>query len=166
MPVIELSTFINAPVQRVFDLSRSIDLHKISTKGTNEKAINGTTHGLISLNETVTWQAYHLFKTRIFTSVISKMTRPSYFCDEMTKGDFVSFKHHHYFVKKNSSEDAMCEGTVMTDIVLFNSPLNIIGVIFNKVYLTRYLKNLLIKRNECIKVYAESAEWKTILDHN
>lgn len=165
MPVIQLSTFIKAPVQRVFDLSRSIDLHKISTKGTNEKAIAGTTKGLIHLNETVTWQAHHLFKKRIFTSVISKMTIPSYFCDEMTEGDFVSFKHDHYFVHKNSSEDLMCEGTVMTDIVNFKSPLNIIGIIFNKVYLTRYLKSLLIKRNECIKVYAESAEWKTILDN-
>lgn len=165
MPEIQLSTFIKAPLQRVFDLSRSIDLHKISTKRTNEKAISGITHGLINLNETVTWQAYHLFKTRIFTSVISKMTVPSYFCDEMTEGDFVSFKHDHYFVHKDFFDEAMCEGTLMTDIINFKSPLNIIGIIFNKVYLTRYLKKLLITRNECIKVYAESAEWQTILDN-
>lgn len=31
MPVIRLITHINAPVAIVFDLARSIDLHKIST---------------------------------------------------------------------------------------------------------------------------------------
>ena len=30
MPFIHLTTFIEAPVQRVFDLSRSIDVHKLS----------------------------------------------------------------------------------------------------------------------------------------
>jgi hypothetical protein len=62
MTKIHLTTFIAAPIDRVFDLSRSIDLHKISTAHTNEEAIAGTTTGLIKFNETVTWQAKHLFK--------------------------------------------------------------------------------------------------------
>jgi adenylyl- and sulfurtransferase ThiI len=41
MPVITLETYINADKQTVFDLARSIDLHQISTKHTNEKAIAG-----------------------------------------------------------------------------------------------------------------------------
>lgn len=32
MPKIYLETIVNAPIERVFDLARSIDLHKISTK--------------------------------------------------------------------------------------------------------------------------------------
>src|SRR5689334_14197491 len=97
MPKIQLSIFINAPLQRVFDLSRSIDMHKISTRHTGEQAVEGTVKGLIELNETVTWQAFHLFKTRRFTSVISAMTKPVHFRDEMVKGDFMYFKHDHYF---------------------------------------------------------------------
>ena len=159
MPVIQSSTFIKAPVKRVFDLSRSIDLHKVSTKQSNEEAIAGVTKGLINLNETVTWQAYHLFKKRKFTSVISEMTTPEHFRDEMIKGDFISFKHDHYF-------DTVHDGTIMKDIIEFKSPYNIIGELFNKIYLTRYLKNLTIKRNECIKLYAESGEWKNILTGN
>jgi len=54
MPVIELKTAIKAPVERCFDLSRSIDLHKISTAHTNEEAIAGVTSGLIGPNEWVT----------------------------------------------------------------------------------------------------------------
>jgi ligand-binding SRPBCC domain-containing protein len=159
MPLIQLSTFIKAPVQRVFDLSRSIDLHKISTAHSKEEAVAGTTNGLINVNETVTWQAYHLFKKRRFTSVISEMTMPEHFRDEMTEGDFVSFKHDHYF-------DAAGGGTIMSDIIKFKSPYNIIGVIFNQAYLTGYLKKLTVKRNECIKLYAESGAWKSILNKN
>ena len=159
MPVIQLSTFIKSPVKRVFDLSRSIDLHKVSTKHSNEEAIAGVTTGLININETVTWQADHLFKKRKFTSVISKMTIPGHFRDEMTEGDFVSFKHDHYF-------DAAGDCTIMRDIIKFKSQYKIIGKIFNEIYLTRYLKNLTIKRNEYIKLYAESGEWKNILTGN
>ena len=53
MPRIVLETKIHAPLDRCFDLSRSIDLHKISTEHTNEEAIDGVTSGLISLNESV-----------------------------------------------------------------------------------------------------------------
>ena len=157
MPVIQLSIFIKATVERVFDLSRSIDLHKISTGYSKEEAIAGIKSGLININETITWQAYHLFKKRRFTSVISKMIIPEHFRDEMTEGDFVSFKHDHYF-------DTAEGGTIMSDIIHFKSPYGIIGTIFNKLYLTAYLKNLTIKRNECIKLYAESDEWKTFLN--
>ena len=51
MPKIHITTFIAAPVERVFNLSRSITLHKISTKDTGEEAIAGVTSGLINLNE-------------------------------------------------------------------------------------------------------------------
>jgi hypothetical protein len=73
MSTIHLTTFIAAPIERVFDLSRSINLHKISTAHTNEEAIGGITSGLINKNETVTWRAKHLFKTRLYTSIISEM---------------------------------------------------------------------------------------------
>lgn len=60
MPIIELETKIKANIVRCFDLSRSIELHLLSTKGTREEAIAGTTKGLIGLNESVTWKATHL----------------------------------------------------------------------------------------------------------
>jgi hypothetical protein len=68
MPSLHLTTFIAAPAERVFNLSRSINLHKISTSDTGEDAIAGTTTGLINLNETVTWRAKHLYRVRQFTS--------------------------------------------------------------------------------------------------
>ncbi len=71
MPIITLKTYVNADKQTVFDLARSIDLHQISTKHTNEKAIAGRLSGLIELNETVTWQARHFGITQKLTSKIT-----------------------------------------------------------------------------------------------
>ena len=112
MAKIHLTSFISAPIKRVFDLSRSINLHQISTASTNEKAIDGVMNGLINKNETVTWQAKHLFKTRMFTAKIIEMQSPDFFTDEMIKGDFKSFRHEHYF-------KAAENGTIVIDILNF-----------------------------------------------
>ena len=59
MPTIELATFVAAPIERVFDLARSIDLHTNSTSSTGERAIVGVTSGLIGPGQEVTWRARH-----------------------------------------------------------------------------------------------------------
>jgi len=157
MPFIHLTTFILAPVERVFDLSRSINLHKISTASTNEKAIAGVTNGLISKDETVTWEAKHLFKTRQFTSCIVEMTAPDHFTDEMVKGDFKSFRHEHHF-------KSVQNGTIMIDMVRFESPYGFIGRLLNSFYLKNYITKLLEMRNAVVKDYAETEKWKAILN--
>ncbi|MFZ1786090.1 MAG: SRPBCC family protein [Ferruginibacter sp.] len=156
MPKIHITTFIAAPIERVFDLSRSINLHQISTAATHEKAIDGVMTGLINKNETVTWQAKHLFKTRQFTSRISEMKIPESFIDEMVKGDFTIFQHEHHF-------KAAENGTIVIDLVNFESPYGLLGKIVNSIYLKSYIEKLLIHRNAVIKDYAETQKWKTIL---
>lgn len=79
MPVIELETFINADIETCFDLSRSIDLHSLSTAQTKEKAIKGRTSGLIGAGETVTWQATHFGVHQQLTSKITAYARPFHF---------------------------------------------------------------------------------------
>ncbi|WP_162051388.1 SRPBCC family protein [Pontibacter pamirensis] len=54
MPIITIETTVKAPLDVCFDLSRSIDLHTISTKQTGERAVAGVTTGLIELDKTVT----------------------------------------------------------------------------------------------------------------
>lgn len=109
MPRIELTTDINASKEIIFDLSRSVDLHEISTKHTNEKAIAGITSGLIGLDESVTWRARHFGVYQKLTSRITEFDRPFFFVDEMVDGPFKSFRHEHHFF---SSEIV----TRMTDI--------------------------------------------------
>lgn len=156
MPTIHLETRIKADIQICFDLSRSIDLHKIATAKTKETAIAGVTSGLIGLNETVTWQAFHLgFKQRL-TSVITAFDSPHHFRDEQLKGIFHSFQHDHIF-----KQESDC--VLMIDNFKYRSPLGILGRIADSLFLKKYLEGFLLERNNIIKSYAESDRWKTLL---
>jgi ligand-binding SRPBCC domain-containing protein len=156
MAIIQLTYLINAPIERVFDLSRSIDLHTISTKRSNEKAVAGVMKGLINLNETVTWQAFHLFKQRRLTSKITAFEKPFYFKDEMLEGDFKKFSHDHYFKVLNGK-------TEMSDKIILESPYGVIGKIVTRLFLKNYIERFLKERNVVIKEYAETEKWRTIL---
>ncbi len=150
MSRIYLNTVINADIHYVFDLARNIDLHQQSTSKTNEKAIAGRTSGLIEENETVTWRAKHLGVYQTLTTKIISMQKPVQFIDVMQKGAFKSMRHRHIFQSVNGK-------TLMTDIFEFESPLGIVGKLFNAIFLTGYLRNFLIERNEMIKSLAESS---------
>jgi len=147
MPTIELITVINAPIEKCFDLARSIDLHLESTKQTGEQAIAGRTSGLIELGETVTWRAKHFGIWQTLTSKITEFDSPNFFADEMVKGAFKSFRHEHYFLSRHGQ-------TLMKDIFVFESPAGIFGKLFNWLILTRHVTELLLKRNETIKAEA------------
>jgi ligand-binding SRPBCC domain-containing protein len=156
MPLIELTTVINAPLQRCFDLARSIDFHQATTARTNEKAIAGTTQGLIRKGEWVTWRARHFGVRQQLTSVISEMKIPFFFEDRMIKGAFKSICHKHLFEVKDDQ-------TIMKDEFAFEAPFGIIGKLFCKLVLTRYLERFIKERNRMLKETAESDAWKKYL---
>lgn len=157
MPTIHLTTFIAAPADRVFDLARSIDLHKKSMAHAGEEAVAGTVTGLIKAGETVTWKAKHLGKNRVLRVKITDMKPPVSFTDEMVDGDFKSMRHEHHFKQ-------VANGTFMIDIFVFESPWGGLGKLVNSFYLTRYMHRLLEQRNQVIKEYAESDKWKFLLN--
>lgn len=148
MARIVLETLINAPVEVVFNLSRSIDIHMQSTAKTNERAIAGRTQGLIEEGEFVTWQAKHLGITQKLTVKITEMRPPFYFRDEMLKGAFKSMRHEHFFEPVDGK-------TLMRDVFDFESPAGPIGRLFNAVFLTNYMRGFLLERNAIIKEVAE-----------
>lgn len=156
MPIIELTTTINAPLEICFDLSRSIDLHKISTEQTNEEAIAGTTSGLIGMGESVTWRARHFGIFQKLTTQITEYNRPNCFVDEMISGIFKSFRHEHHFVKTGNT-------TKMVDSFDYCSPMGFLGRLVDMIYLEKYMTQLLEKRNQIIKEFAESDKWKSVL---
>jgi ligand-binding SRPBCC domain-containing protein len=157
MPKIHLTTFIQAPTDRVFDLCRNVDLHKQSMARYKEVTVAGTQFGMVEIDDTVTWKAKHLFKTRMLRSKITSMKKPEMFVDEQLEGDFRVLKHEHHFKP--------CEnGTIMIDLFHFESPYGAIGKLFNRAYFIRYMRKLLEQRNKTIKEIAETEKWKKFLD--
>lgn len=157
MPTITIITEIKAPIQRCFDLSRSIDLHQLSTCQTKEKAITGRTSGLIELDEIVTWEATHLGVRQKLTSKITAFQYPFHFRDEQIKWAFKKFVHDHFFEQKAHT-------TIMKDVFYFETPFGIFGKLFNRLVLRQYMENFLKKRNDFVKDVAEGNDWKQILE--
>jgi ligand-binding SRPBCC domain-containing protein len=150
---IELLTRIAAPVERCFDLARSIDLHMASTDWTGEQAIAGVTSGLIGPEQEVTWKGRHFGVSISHTSRISAYDRPRYFQDCMVRGSFRSFCHDHFF-------EAGDGATLMKDVMQFEAPFGILGSLAERLILKRHMIGLLLHRNQHLRRVAESEEWR------
>ena len=157
MGEIELETRIAAPVERVFDLTRSIELHARSLAHTGEEPVAGRTSGLIGAGETVTWRARHLGVRQRLTSRITEYDRPRYFQDRQERGAFAWFVHDHFF------EPTADGGTVLRDVFRFAAPLGPLGRLAEVLVLRRYMTRFLEGRNAVIKRVAESDEWREFL---
>ncbi len=151
MSVIKLETLIRAPIERCFDLSRDIDLHMRSTGHTRELAVAGVTTGLIGPGEEVTWQATHFGVRQRLTSRITVYNRPFHFRDSQVRGVFKRFDHDHVF------EQGPNGLTMMRDLFDYESPLGWLGVIADRLFLEKYMKSLLKRRNALIKEAAEES---------
>ena len=149
MSVIDLSVWIAASPDVVFDLSRSIDTHSASMSKSGERAVDGITEGHIELGEQVTWQARHFGFTFQMTSRITEMNRPSGFVDEQVDGPFRQWRHVHSF-------EAEADGTRMVDRIDYEAPFGLLGHAVDRFFLNRYLTDLIAQRNDFIKQAAES----------
>lgn len=149
MIVVNTEILINASIEQCFDLARNIEIHTQTVwKHTKERAIAGTTKGMISEGQSVTFQATHFLIRQQLTSTIIEYRRPFYFVDEMQKGVFKSMKHEHIFEEHNGK-------TLMKDKLTFEAPLGIAGLIAERVLLKSYMKRFLEHRNYQLKLIAE-----------
>jgi len=144
MTTIKITTKIPQPIEKVFDLSRSIDFHMESAAQSKEQAIGGRTSGLIELHETVTWRGRHFGFFLTHQSKITAFTFPFHFTDEMLNGHFKSFKHDHFFEQREGY-------TLMTDVLEYEVPYGFLGRIFDILFLKSHLTNFLEQRNLSLK---------------
>jgi len=149
MPTIRLETSIQAPPERCFDLSLSVDLHAQSQAHARERPVAGVLAGEMRLGDTVTWEAVHFGVKQHLTSHITAYERPARFTDEMVAGIFQELHHTHLFVPQS-------HGTLMIDIFTFRAPLGVLGRLAETLFLTRYMTSLLLSRNRYLKQVAES----------
>ena len=156
MTLIKLSTTIHAPMENVFNLSRSIDFHLKSASKTNEKVIAGRSSGLIELGETVTWKGKHFGLHLTHKSLISHFDYPNSFTDEMVEGNFKKFKHIHKF-------DSNGKSTIMKDYLEYSLPLGRLGEFIDHTLIKKHLTNFLTIRNNSIKKKAESMDQYQII---
>jgi len=156
---LEEVTVIAAPVERCFDLARSVEVHVLGNTHWDEQAValGGVTSGLIGMGDRVTWQARHFGVLQELTSEIAAMDAPRYFQDMMVRGAFQSMQHDHYFRARTDGR------TEMRDVFRFAAPLGVLGRVAEWTVLRRYMNALLHERNMVVKQVAESDDWKRYL---
>ena len=148
MPIIKHQIYIEAPIEKCFDLARNVEVHTQTTTKTNERAIAGITTGLLKLGDRVTWEATHFGIKQRLTAKITEMVIPINFTDVMVKGAFHSFTHSHEFVECN-------RGTMMKDTFIYKAPFSIIGQLADKLFLEKYMMSFIISRANELKKIAE-----------
>lgn len=152
-------TLIHAPVERCFDLARSVEVHLAGNVHFGEAAVAaaGVTSGLLNLGQRVTWRAKHFGVWHELTSEITAMDRSTYFQDTMTRGVFRFMNHDHHFRRRLPNR------TEMIDLFRFAAPLGALGTLAEILFLRRYMRKLLRERNEVLRKIAESGEWRKYL---
>lgn len=148
MTVITLHTEILSTLEEAFQLSLDIDFHKKTASQTQEEAIAGVTSGIIKQNETVTWRGKHFGVFLTHTSQITAYEASTYFVDEMIEGNFKSFRHQHFFEKKDNV-------VYMKDVITYETPYGIFGKIFDHLLLKKHLTHFIENRNQVLKVALE-----------
>ncbi len=148
MPTIRHSQFIKAPIEICFDLARSVEVHTQTTSRTQERAVGGVTSGLLEKGDMVTWEAVHFGIRQRLTAKVTVMEKPFRFVDIMVKGAFKSFVHTHEFFEE-------AEGTVMIDTFQYESPLGLLGIAADKLFLERYMREFIVSRAWGLRELAE-----------
>jgi len=152
-------TVIDAPIGRVFDVSRSVEVHLLANVHCQEQtlAIGGVTAGLVGLGEQVTWHAKHFGLWHSLTSKATVVEAPHRFQVTMVDGIFRSMQADHLFRSLPSG------ATELRDVFAIAAPLPILGPVAERLFLRRYMVALNRERNAVIKRVAESDEWRRYL---
>jgi ligand-binding SRPBCC domain-containing protein len=149
MVCIEESLRIEAPVERCFDLARSIDAHVRGAEGSQEQAVGGVTSGLLGPGEFVRWRATHFGVRQYLASKITAFESPRYFQDTMIEGAFQFMQHDHFF------ESLGPNLTEMRDRFVFTAPLPLLGLLAEWVFGPSFCPRLEPLNEYCAGCYTE-----------
>jgi ligand-binding SRPBCC domain-containing protein len=148
------SIFVNAPIERCFLLSTSVEL---VGKTYGMKPLEGKLSGLLEADDRLLWAGWKFGLPQMHESYITRYERPAYFQDTMGRGRFKRYQHDHYFYEMN-------DRTVLNDKIRFTMPLGIVGRLVGQYVLVPYLSKRLRRRLALLRKVAENRkEWQKYL---
>ena len=157
MAVIREEVHVRAPVERCFDLARSVDLHVASSTDIAARAVGGRRSGLSGAGDETVWSARFCGLRFRLTTRIDQFAPPTRFGDTMTRGLLRRFAHVYGFRALPGGDCAM------SDELHVEAPGGPLGRLVEAVYLTRRMRRLVRRRLEHIKRVAEGDGWKEYL---
>lgn len=156
MPLIHLTSMIHAPVERVFDLARSVSLHKALMRKYRDGKVEGGTNGFMEIGDVIRWSRYYLGRKRTIEVKIRSMETPSAFGSILVRGSMASLRHEHFF-------KPIQNGTLLIDLLEYTPAFGLLGRWMDRRFIQPQLRKHLEKKNQLIKQYAESDQWKVVI---
>ena len=153
MFVIKDTIHINAPIDRVFLLSTSVEL---VAQTLQMQPVKGKTSGLIVDGDRLEWRGWKFGLPQRHETLITAYDRPTFFQDTMASGRFAFFQHDHHF--------SVLDGHVLlSDIVRFRMPFGPLGRLVGKYILVPHVRDLVVRRFELLKRLAETDQGRQYL---
>ncbi len=156
MPKLQFTTLIHAPIQRVFDLTRCVSLHKRHFEKHNIVPVLGKYSGLLDPRDHVSWKGKFGRKVRQIAVEVTEMKAPGYFKMEFQKDLFDQFSHEVYLT-------GIENGTIVMDHISYELPPKTFSLNLNNRCVKKWVTDLLKERNALCKEYAEGNNWHAIL---
>ncbi len=147
------SIHVNAPIDRCFLLSTSIDIVRQTLQMT---PVSGQTSGLIVNGSRLLWRGWKFGMPVKHETLITGYDRPTFFQDTMASGMFHEFQHDHRFQDIDGR-------TLLVDVVRFSLPFGPLGKLVAKHIVVPHVLRTMVKRFELLKRLAESDEWEKYL---
>ncbi|WP_263366846.1 SRPBCC family protein [Edaphobacter bradus] len=151
MKTIQLSIWVDAPVERCYRLATSAGFHADLT-GTQREA--GT--GGLKPGDKLRWPGRLLRIELNYVTRIEVLRPFAYFLEVLESGVFGRLEHEHHFT-------AVDDGTRVRDLVRFEARPELRRAVMAPL-LARYLLSQLKDRNLILKQVAESDAWKRYLE--
>jgi len=153
MFVVKDNIHINAPIERCFLLSTSIEL---VGPVLGMRPVSGKTSGLVVAGDRLTWRGWKFGLPQFHETLITQYQPPGFFEDAMASGRFRAFRHEHYFTEMGGQ-------TLLKDVVRFSVPLGAAGRLVGKYVLVPHIRSLVQRRFNLLRRVAESNEWRNYL---
>lgn len=145
------SIHVDAPLERCFLLSTSIDLVRHTIKLTPS-----IPHGLIKMGDKLWWRGFKFGLPAAHQTLITGYDRPNFFQDTMGHGMFRHFQHDHFFKFIDGK-------TLMWDVVRFSLPLGFAGQQVGRRIVVPHVLDLMLSRFNLLKRLAEGPEWENYI---
>ncbi|TDW99675.1 SRPBCC family protein [Dinghuibacter silviterrae] len=156
MSTIHVTSCIHAPVERIFNLSRSTSLHKAVLRSYKKGTLESRGEGLMNVGDKISFRLSYLGRQRELVTKIDVMEDPKMFVSTLVRGSFRNLRHEHHFKPIEN-------GTLLIDLLEYEPAYGAAGKWADGLLIRSFLKKYLEAKNRLIKQYAEGEKWKVIL---
>ena len=160
MFVVRGQVMVEAPIERCFLLSTSIELVQRTLGLRPVAAESRKVGGLIATGDQLMWRGWKFGLPQMHETRITGYEPPRFFQDTMGRGRFARFQHDHHFSRV---EGEVGERTLLADEVRFAMPFGWAGWLVGRLVMVPHVRGLVRRRFALLKRVAETEEWRRYL---